>query len=502
MATQKDETLVRFEGAADLEVERSRTEGFWSAPGFRLPEGTRLAGSPSGWCVRCERPDGTLHGPATFWRRRWPSPSPAWTIEIQGSWRDGLRQGREVARRGEVICWEGDFVDGAKHGVWRYHDQHGALRLENHFDRGVLRRSRLPGAGAPRELEWLDGALVSPDETPLPSASDDPATLTVSTDGRTRTTLASVLALKPEVLWVSGAAHLPRALWTLRSLRELSIDGGTIARLPAELGNLENLEVLRLHSLPLGRLPPELGRLKKLRSLTVSFAGLIGLPAELTQLVGLETLVLDNNPLVALPDGIGACRSLRSLSLCNTRLESVPELLGDTPLDSFVANELFHDGSADGVWGQLRGVPASLSRCPFANAFELSGHLVTNLPDGLGAGKRFMVKNVPLLRLPRLRTDLRECHLSFEVAALETLPEWLGELKAFKLSFERNPLLAWPAALERSRLVKTAISGFKKTVALEAKIKERDAKLAAQRANKQPGEAPRKLKPSSSKKKR
>ena len=80
----------------------------------------------------------------------------------------------------------------------------------------------------------------------------------------------------------------------------------------------------------------------------------------------------------------------------------------------------------DGVWGQLCALPASLSQCPLDGSFELGGQLVTRLPDGLGARRRFVAKRLPLLRVPLLRTDTRECQLSFDGAALETLPESLA----------------------------------------------------------------------------
>lgn len=417
------------------------------------PAGTTLIGAlpPGGKSLRCERPDGTLHGPAIFWQAlnsqlvdgKWTTRS----AEVHGAWKDGKRHGREVARCDERLWWEGEFVDGEKHGEWRTFDDAGTEVVRHDFDHGVLRTTVTPEL----KVRWQAGVPVSIER----SLSEQLTAPSLFIENE-RVDEAALLARKPDRLTVHGSA-IPDVVWQLTSLKQLSLQG-PLTDVPAGIGQLENLEWLSIASTRIATLPAAMGQLRKLKTAVLSSNRLVGLPAELAQLPALETLTLSHNPLFVLPDALSDCRSLRLLQLDQTSLESLPRA-------GLHVTSLSIDNGRDGRWGQLRSLPEALTQHALVG-LTLRGLAITELPDGLRATNSLSVNGCALLRLPRLGDGMAACQVSFRDNAVDQLPLHAGEWKVFKLTLDGNPLTQWPAELERKRATKAALSQWKKQQAV------------------------------------
>lgn len=211
--------------------------------------------------------------------------------------------------------------------------------------------------------------------------------------------------------------HIPPAVSTLRSLRQLLLDQNDLAgSLPPELGRLRSLEVLGLNNNRLsGGIPPELGDLSSLRRLRLGSNELVGqIPVELTNLSDLRALVLFDNRLKGrVPGRIGLMDELTLLNLADNQLDgSVPASMGElAELEALILSHNDLSGPIPAELGQLQSLrQLSLGNNNFSGALpsELSNlvqlrilELQNNL-DLAGTPSTFLVS---LSRLERLRAD-------------------------------------------------------------------------------------------------
>jgi antitoxin component YwqK of YwqJK toxin-antitoxin module len=98
--------------------------------------------------VRCERPDGTLHGPYAHWEE--PGPT-----TITGFYRDGKRDGEWATYYWGKRVDYGRYVAGRKDGEWIYRsDETGKIELWWRYRRGHLEESR--GYCENGSVEWSE----------------------------------------------------------------------------------------------------------------------------------------------------------------------------------------------------------------------------------------------------------------------------------------------------------------------------------------------------------
>ncbi|MVT12101.1 leucine-rich repeat domain-containing protein [Chitinophaga tropicalis] len=236
-------------------------------------------------------------------------------------------------------------------------------KISNYINKGkhILRDEFLPGfndtpaAGAPKET--------------VISAKPGKLTLKEERAGKVVLQALEKMKVSPAEVQVLDLSYqdldrFPMLLTTLRSLKQLKLNGNEIKTLPAEIAQLDQLEELHLSGCELKTLPAELTQLKKLRVLDLSQNADLQLPESLTQLVslrkldvsgckgfrltaslpGLEELRCDSctaaSP-VDFPKAVLGCTGLKRLLMNSNSLKQIPPAL--TALKEL--EELYLDGS-------------------------------------------------------------------------------------------------------------------------------------------------------------
>ena len=121
------------------------------------------------------------------------------------------------------------------------------------------------------------------------------------------------------------SGDLPEGISGLWNLEELTIQGKRITSLPADLGELRNLKLLVIANTGLTELPASFGKLTALVELRMSFVKkLKALPDGLEGLRSLQILKTDYVPLAALPDGLGQLPELRKLAILHGKVKKLP----------------------------------------------------------------------------------------------------------------------------------------------------------------------------------
>ena len=121
---------------------------------------------------------------------------------------------------------------------------------------------------------------------------------------------------------------LPDGFGSLKSLEKLQLSGNRLRSLPDSLCALESLEGLWLHGNLLESLPAGIGSLLNLKQMAVAGNRLTGLPDSIGSLKSLVELVAAGNRLETLPQSIGTLSACRVLDLHGNRLVRVPEKVG------------------------------------------------------------------------------------------------------------------------------------------------------------------------------
>lgn len=222
---------------------------------------------------------------------------------------------------------------------------------------------------------------------------------------------------------VPSQDSLPAELWSLPSLKQLSLRDCRLTALPESLGNLQNLEWLNITATSsndtlrqaLRTLPVSLGRLRKLKMLVVRSGGLEILPSSLGDLESLTYLAISGNRLDSLPSSIGKLKKLDQLDAGQNRLAALPTALGS--LKSLKHMNL-------GI-NRLASLPASIGDIDSLRTLNLIGNLIVELPPELGRLRMLEMLALsfnPLQRIPD------------EVTSIQSLkPEYGGFLHSTKL---------------------------------------------------------------------
>ncbi len=177
-----------------------------------------------------------------------------------------------------------------------------------------------------------------------------------------------------------GLTQIPKEVYDMIDLKELSVDKNAIYDIEGGILNFDELEVLSVNinevqdlNFLLGdpRKPPwDRQRLGMLRTLQLRGNRIEVLPPEITRLKSLNLLMMDNNKLKELPESIGKLQNLEGFSVSHNELACIPDTMSDLV-------EL--------------------------NAFDVSHNALVSLPFALGKIldlTRFVFKENPLLEPP------------------------------------------------------------------------------------------------------
>jgi hypothetical protein len=210
-----------------------------------------------------------------------------------------------------------------------------------------------------------------------------------------------------------------RVAETFTNLRSLIIDANKLTKLPKNLFHLHNLKEISAIKNQIVKLPLQMGRIQSLVHLNLANNKLSYLPTGLGMLENLEVLGLENNQLVDLPSmGDLRCRVVR---LNHNKLESV---LG-----------LFMTEEVHSPWGMSDTLVD----------LQLNNNCLDRLPPKIGAAKQlerlFLARN-KLVELPPSLGHCKQLHsLWLDWNEIEAIPYSFANLKHLHtISANGNPL--------------------------------------------------------------
>jgi len=125
-----------------------------------------------------------------------------------------------------------------------------------------------------------------------------------------------------------GIKELPKKIFKLTKLTNLTLSGNEIEYLPEEISKLTKLEILDLAGNKLVALPESISQLTQLTHLDLAFNQLSQLPASLSNLTNLAYLDCSSNQLSKLPDSLAKCTYLKTLLLSENNVAEMPENTG------------------------------------------------------------------------------------------------------------------------------------------------------------------------------
>lgn len=169
---------------------------------------------------------------------------------------------------------------------------------------------------------------------------------------------------------------LPRGVYNLVRLKELTLAGNGLRTLPPGIGRLAALEALDLSDNALTALPDDIGAAGALVSLNAMGNRLETLPASIGGLTSLVRLGLKDNRLRALPPSIGQLKRLKELFLTGNELAALPEELGSCT--ALVKLQASHNAP-------LAALPASLGALPHLELLRVACCGLTEIPAAVAA---------------------------------------------------------------------------------------------------------------------
>ena len=172
-----------------------------------------------------------------------------------------------------------------------------------------------------------------------------------------------------------GLTVIPRAIFDIEGLEELSLAGNELISLPPQLSNLRSLRRLQLSGNPLTTLPESLGALTSLEGIWLHGTRISRLPESIGKCTSLTQLSLSGTLLVSLPESLGHLHRLEELSAAGCRLETLPRSIGNlTSLKKLALN-----GNC------ISQLPSTIGELKSLKELWLQGNTrLTLLPDSLG----------------------------------------------------------------------------------------------------------------------
>ncbi|KAL8209312.1 hypothetical protein R6Q57_006044 [Mikania cordata] len=222
-------------------------------------------------------------------------------------------------------------------------------------------------------------------------------------------------SLEQLTLCMQEIKHLPDGICMLKHLKSLYLEFcGLLEQLPMDLGGLECLEKLALSFCrSLRDIPDSICQLKCLKELDLPFCRLVEkLPQELGRLECLERLDIAGAGISRLPESIIQLKHLKSLDLtCCEFLEQLPMDLGG--LECLEKLDLSFCRS-------LRDIPDSICQLKCLKELDLSFcHLVEKLPDEFGRLECLKLLNIKYSGISRLPESI------FQLKALRIIRSWI-----------------------------------------------------------------------------
>lgn len=236
--------------------------------------------------------------------------------------------------------------------------------------------------------------------------------------------------------------NLPKTIFELDKLKQLTLIRNEIVDIPTEIQNLKNLEILWLDENKLHRIPESLGKLPKLHTISLSNCELIEIDV-LAQIKSLEEIHVSNNKITDIGEGFSHLTNLANLYLNNNQIKSLASDFGNMPkvkrllLNNNQIEYLPQDLNWQGLFrleifnNQLKELPASIEKCQELNTISLQSNLLKSIPT--------TIKNLRKLNSINLEQNL-----------LAQIPSFLVEAQALShLHLSKNKIRELPTFISK-----------------------------------------------------
>lgn len=177
---------------------------------------------------------------------------------------------------------------------------------------------------------------------------------------------------------------IPKTLWKIKSIEELSFGNSNHPVMPPEIGNLQNLKKLNWVVNDIRELPSEITNLTQLQELYLGKNKLHDLPNGFDRLQNLRELYLSDNEFTAIPPEIFNLSKLTHLSFINNKITSIPSEIGRL-------KSLTHLALNDNP--NITQLPPELDALPNLKSIMISGTGITRLSDVMCMNPKIEVYN-------------------------------------------------------------------------------------------------------------
>lgn len=170
-----------------------------------------------------------------------------------------------------------------------------------------------------------------------------------------------------------GLEEIPKGVFELEDLKDLSLSGNFISEIPAEIGNLKALERFVVAGNLITHLPESIGKLDHLGGFWCHGNMLEKLPDSFGQLSSLKRCSLSGNRISYLPSSVQGLTNLEVLEAAGNRLASLPEEIGRMRK----LKKLVLHGN------RITEIPGGIEGCEGLEELMLQGNCLTHLRKGL-----------------------------------------------------------------------------------------------------------------------
>jgi hypothetical protein len=180
--------------------------------------------------------------------------------------------------------------------------------------------------------------------------------------------------------------------------------------------------------------PPKLQELVNLKSLDLSQNLISYVCYNVSLLPALEELSLAKNKIMHIVPEIARLNKLKKLDLSDNLLESLPDSVGDLPLETLILDS-----------NKLRGIPDNFSKLIILQHLSLNNNKLLEVPASvtqmISLKRLYLNANPEISMLPATLVQLTNLQeLKIEDAKIQALPVWLATLPSLTLIGLKNNL--------------------------------------------------------------
>ena len=245
------------------------------------------------------------------------------------------------------------------------------------------------------------------------------------------------------------------AITKSKNLTELNLSHNKIVKIPYEISQLKNLTTLSLSHNQIVKIPYEISQLKNLEFLLFRNNQIVTIPDVIFQLKKLEFLLLRNNQIVEIPNAIYQLQNLKTLNLSYNQVVKIPDAISQ--LKNLTRLSLAHN--------QIVEIPDAIAKLQNLTELNLWNNKIVKIPDGIEELQNLTELNLgsnKIVKIPDAIAQLQNLiSLNLSKNQIVEIPDVIAQLKNLTtLSLNNNRIVEIPDGIERlTKLEKLDLRG-------------------------------------------